>query len=170
MILALAGAGRSIKSAMGNKDMDKSIQNRDELFEAVKYVALETTRMAQKIVGNVFPIKSLTVFAHSQLEFELLCEILAKIGKPYNYNNGPRVELYEPIEVGENRIIHLRIRKPDPERPQVGSNDFENDYETFKSGYLSKFPDNLSLIKRPEYEMIELHDKDFDVLAYIVSN
>jgi hypothetical protein len=151
-------------------NMNKSIQNQKELIKAVKYIASETSKMAQKIVGKTFPIKSLTVFAHSQTEFEILTEILAKIGKSYNYNNGPRVELYEPIEVEENRITHLRIRKPDPERPQVGCNDFETDYETFKSEYLSQYPDNLILIKRPEYEMIELRDKEFDVLAYVVSN
>lgn len=150
--------------------MDTSIQNQKELIETIKYVASETTRMAQRIVGKAFPIKSLTVFAHSQLEFELMCEMLTKVGKPYNYNNGPRVELYEPIEIGENRITHIRIRKPDLERPQVGCSDFETTYETFKSEYLSKYPDSLSLIKRPEYEMIELHDKNFDVLAYVVSS
>ncbi len=149
--------------------MNKIIENQKELFEVVKYITLETSKMVQKIVGKTFPIKSLTIFAHSQPEFESLCETLAKIGKPYNYNNGPRVELYEPIKVGKNFITHLRIRKPDPERPQVGCNDFETDYKTFKSEYLSKFPDNLDLIKRPEYEMIELHDKEFDVLAYVVS-
>lgn len=168
--LALAGRGKNIRSAMGNRNMDKSIQNQKELMEAVKHVASETSKMAKKIVGKTFPIKSLTVFTHSQPEFELLIEILAKIGKPYNYNNGPRVELYEPIEIGENHIIHLRIRKPDPERPQVGCNDFETDYRFFKSKYLLKYADNLSFIKRPEYEMIELHDKEFDVLAYVVSN
>jgi hypothetical protein len=150
--------------------MNKSIQNQKELIEAVKYVASETSKMAQKVIGKSFLIKSLTVFVHSQSEFELLTAILAKIGKPYNYNNGPRVELYEPIEVGENRITHLRIRKPDLERQQVGCNDFETDYETFKSEYLSRYPNNLSLIKRPEYEMIELYDEEFDVLAYVVSN
>lgn len=155
---------------MERRNMDKSIQNQEELIGAVKYVASETSKMAQKIVGKAFPIKSLTIFAHSQSEFELLVEILAKIGKPYNYNNGPRVELYEPIEVEENHITHLRIRKPDPKRPQVGCNDFETDYEVFKSEYLSKYTDNLNLIKRPEYEMIELHDKEFNALAYVVSN
>jgi hypothetical protein len=161
---------RNIKSAMERRNINKSIQNQKELIEAVKHVTSETTKMAQKIVGKTFLIKSLTVFAHSQSEFKLLCEILAKIGKSYNYNNGPRVELYEPIEVGENRITHLRIRKPDPERPQVGCNDFETDYEAFKREHLSKHPNNLRLIKRPEYEMIEFHDPSFDVLAYMVSN
>ena len=155
---------------MGRRNMNKSIQNQKELIEVVRYIASETTKMVQKIVGKSFPIKSLTVFAHSQSEFKLLTVILAKIGKLYNYNNGPRVELYEPIEVGKNRITHLRIRKPDSERPQVGCNDFETDYETFKSEYLLKYPESLKLIKRPDYEMIELYDSEFNVLAYVVSN
>ncbi|MDD5031866.1 MAG: hypothetical protein PHR36_02350 [Patescibacteria group bacterium] len=150
--------------------MNQPIRNQKELIEAVKYIASETSKMAQKIVGKRFPINSLTVFAQSQPKFDLLIEILAKIGKPYNYNNGPRVELYEQIKVGENNITYLRIRKPDPERPQIGCNDFETDYEIFKREYLLKEANNLSLIKRPEYEMIELHDKEFDVLAYVVSN
>jgi hypothetical protein len=149
--------------------MGKSIQNKEGLIKAVQYVAAETSRLARKIVGKTFPITSLTIFAHSQPEYELLIRILADLGKPYNYNNGPRVELYEPIMVDDNHIIHLRIRKPDAERPQVGCNDFETDYETFKRKYLSRYPDNLRLIKRPEYEMIELYDPEFKVLAYIVS-
>ena len=149
--------------------MSKLIQNKIELLEAVKYVAAETSRLAGKIVGRSFPIKSLTIFSHTPSEFELLIGILAELGAPYNENNGPRVELYEPIAAGDNLITHLRIRQPDPERPQVGCNDFETDYETFKTDYLSKYPDNLRLIKRPEYEMIELHDDQFAVLAYVVS-
>jgi hypothetical protein len=150
--------------------MNIVIKNQNELVAAVKYIASETSKMAEKVLDVAFPIKSLTVFAHSQSEFESLIKILAQIGKPYNYNNGPRVELHYPIEVGENRIVYLRIRKPDPERPQIGCNDFETNYEIFKKKYLSKFVDNLQLIKRPEYEMIELHNKDFDVLAYFASD
>ena len=150
--------------------MNNSIQNQKGLIQAVRHIASESTKMVQKIIGKSFSIKSLTVFAHSQSEFELLTEILAKIGKPYNYNNGPRVELYEPIEIGKNCITHLRIRKPDFERPQVGCNDFDTDYKAFKNEYLLQHSENLILIKRPEYEMIELRDREFNVLAYVVSN
>lgn len=146
------------------------METKEELMETVKYITTKTSKMSEKIIGRTFPIKYLTVFAHSQKEFRLLCEILSKIGKPYNYNNGPRVELHEPIKTKGNYITHLRIRKPDLERPQVGCNDFETNYETFKKEYLRKYPANLYLIKRPEYEMIELKDKEFDVLAYVVSN
>jgi hypothetical protein len=149
--------------------MVKSIENKEELVETVRYIATQTSKLAEKIIGKSLPIKSLTVFSHSQSEYELLTQILKDMGKSFNYNNGPRVELYNPIITSSNQITHLRIRKPDSERPQVGCNDFDTDYEIFKSDYLAKHPNNLRLIKRPEYEMIEFYDQSFDVLAYVVS-
>lgn len=153
---------------MSNKSMKKSIQNKEELIEVVRYVATKTSELCKKIIGKELPIKSLTIFAHTEAEFERLIKLQEEMGKQYNYNNGPRVELNEPIIAGKNQITHLRIRKPDLERPQVGCNDFETDYKSFKQNYLSSYPDNLRLIKRPEYEMIEFHDSTFDVLAYVV--
>ena len=145
------------------------IQNKEQLIETVKYIATKTSRMAEKIIGKKLPIRSLTVFSHSQLEYELLVKILAEMGAPYNENNGPRIALHEPIIVEQDRITHLRIRKPDPERPQVGCNDFETDYQSFKKEYLASHSGNLKLIERPTYEMIEFFDPEFDVLAYVVS-
>lgn len=167
MILVLADQGKNIKNVV--EKMNNPIQNQEKLIKTVKDIALKTSSMSQKILGKTFPIKSLTVFSHSQSEFELLIKILSDIGKPYNYNNGPRVELYEPITVETNIITHLRIRKPDPDRPQIGCNDFATNYQEFKKEYLTKYPENLNLIERPEYEMVELHDPEFDVFAYIVS-
>lgn len=139
------------------------------LRETVGYVALETSKLSQKILGVAFPISSLTIFAHSDEEYELLVNQLNEIGEEYNYNNGPRVVLSNPIVVDDNIITHLRIRKPDTERPQVGCNDFDTDYKLFKSKYLDQHTENLRLIIRPEYEMIEFHDPAFNVLAYVVS-
>jgi len=145
------------------------IKTEEELIKKVKYIAEQTSKLAISIVGVDFPIHSLTVFSHEEKEFENLKNILSRIGKPFNENNGPRVVLLSPINAGENLITLLRIRKPDIERPQVGCNDFDTDYYSFKNNYLSKYPNNLKLIERPEYEMIEFYDHNFDVLAYIVS-
>ena len=150
--------------------MEKSIQSKEKLLEIVRYVATETTKLAEKITGLALPIKSLTIFSHSLEEYEVLVKILDEMGKAYNFNNGPRVELGRPIIVGTNQITHLRIRQPDPERSQVGCNDFETSYENFKKEYLHKCPNNLRLIVRSEYEMIEFFDPAFNVLAYVVSN
>ena len=145
------------------------IQSKEALLKAVEYVATTTTELAKKVVGEIFPIQSLTIFSHDRLEYEILIKILADLGTPYDENNGPRMTLHQPIVVGNNTITHLRIRKPDPDRPQVGCNDFETDYDSFKNEYLAKHPDNLRLIKRPTYEMIEFSVPEFDVLAYVVS-
>ncbi|TXH00352.1 MAG: hypothetical protein E6P95_03725 [Candidatus Moraniibacteriota bacterium] len=146
------------------------IQNETDLKKAVVYVAEHSSQMCERIIGKTLPIHTLTIFAHTDVEFDQLKSILATMGTPYNENNGPRVSLHESIAVGNNAITHLRIRHPDLERPQVGCNDFDVEhYETFKSEYLEKYPKGLVLIKRPEYEMIEFHHPDFDVLAYIVS-
>jgi hypothetical protein len=146
------------------------IKDEKELREAVVYVADKTSNLAKKIIGETLPISSLTIFAHYFDEFEKLSGMVKTLGDFVNENNGPRIALHEPIKVGKNIIIHLRIRKPDPYRAQVGCNDFDiPDYVAFKDEYLPKHPSNLRLIKREDYEMIEFFDPDFDVLAYIVS-
>lgn len=145
------------------------IKDETQLREAVIYVADKTSELARKIIGKFLPISSLTIFAHYPDEFEKLSEIVKTIGNFFNENNGPRVALHEPIKAGEKTITHLRIRKPDPYRMQVGCNDFETDYETFKNENLLKHPNNLRLIKREDYEMVEFFHPDFDVLAYVVS-
>lgn len=146
------------------------IENKRQLRKAVLYVAEKTSELAKEIVGKTLPISSLTVFAHYPNEFEKLSETVKTIGNFLNENNGPRVALHKPIKVGTNTVIHLRVRKPDPYRMQVGCSDFAiPDYETFKNESLSKYPNNLRLIKRKDYEMVEFFHPDFDVLAYVVS-
>ena len=146
------------------------ILNEKQLIEAVKYTATETTKLCKKVVGKSLSINSLTVFSHYDAEYKKLLKIIYKIGKPYNKHNGLCVKLHKTIEVGEHSIQYLRIRKPDPYRTQVGCNDFEvGDYQSFKKNHVPKYPQNLRIIERPDYEMIEFFDPDFDVLAYVVS-
>jgi hypothetical protein len=155
---------------MVNKYRFSPIDSKENLIRAVRYVASETSAMAEKIIGKNLPISSLTIFSHYPEEFEFLSKLALALGILYNENNGPRVTLSEPIIVNANTITHLRIRKPDKERPQVGCNDFDvPDYSTFKEQYLPLYPDNLKLIKRPEYEMIEFSHPDYDALSYVVS-
>ncbi len=147
------------------------IENKDELIDAVVYIATNTSKLCEKVIGKSLPIQSLTVFSHYPGEYEKLVQMLFEMGVLINENNGPRVVLHKPIKTNDHIITHLRIRIPDIERPQVGCNDFEvENYEIFKSQYLSNHPDNLRCIVRPEYEMIEFSDPKYDVLAYVVSS
>ena len=146
------------------------IQNEKQLLEAASYIATNTSELAERVIGQKLPITYLTIFAHYPDEFENLTKILQALGAFSGENNGPRVALHKPIRTGSNAITHLRIRKPDPYRMQVGCSDFNvSDYNAFKNEHLSRRPNNLRLIKRDNYEMIEFFDPDYDVLAYVLS-
>ena len=132
------------------------IETKEKLLEAVAYVASQTTALCRKILDKEFSITSLTIFAHYASEYEKLTSTLSDLGEFYNDNNGPRIALREPISIGKNSITHLRIRRPDPYRTQVGCNDFNvENYATFKQKYLDTHPHSLRLIERKDYEMIE---------------
>lgn len=138
------------------------IKSEKQLMKAVKYVVSSNRKLCRKITGKEFPISSLTIFSHYDDEYEKLIQIMQKIGKYYNENNGLRFVLSKPIKVGKNSIMHLRIRKPDPYRMHVGCSDFDTDYDEFKR----KFSGNgLRLIAGRE--MIEFFDPDYDTLAYV---
>ena len=147
------------------------IKNETELKVAIAYVAEQTEKLALKITRKTYSITSLTIFSHDENEYENLKKILFSWGGQIAENNGPYVKLRTTILLPNgDSLVKLRIRKPDIERPQVGCNDFKvENYEVFKQEQLPSHSDNLKLIVRPEYEMVEFHDNTFDVLAYVVS-
>lgn len=146
------------------------IQSKEQLLKVITYVAKRNSKLCKKIIGKTLSIKSLTIFSHYPNEYEQLIKIALELGTKLKEHNGLYVTLNEPIKVGKHTITQLRIRQPDPYRMHVGCNDFEiRDYEDFKREYLNKYPNNLRAIKRPEFEMIEFFDPDFDTLAYVVS-
>jgi hypothetical protein len=140
-----------------------------KLYEAIAYIAHQTTQMCYQLVHHHYPISSLTVFSHYQDEYEILKRILLSLGKIETENNGPFVKLRQPIDLPNNKLQILRVRQPDPYRMQVGCNDFEvPNYSDFKKNFLNK-TDNIRFIERPEYEMIEFFHPDYDVLAYVLN-
>ena len=146
------------------------INSKEELLEAITYVAKKTTSLCKKITGDEYPISSLTIFSHYPEEFEKLKIVLLALGEFDHESNGPFVKLHQKLKLPNNELELLRVRQPDPYRMQVGCNDFKvPDYEEFKKKNLEQNPNNLRLIKRSEYEMIEFFDPDFDVLAYSLS-
>jgi len=111
------------------------------------------------------PVNYACVFAQSDGEYEALLQEAQELGKIVkNTKMGP-VFLVEPIETVAGPLRLVKIRKPDPERTERGDADFTvADYPTFKTSVLGK--PGYKLIDRPDMEMIELADPEFDVLAY----
>ena len=111
------------------------------------------------------PVNYVCIFCQSEVESEELSKLAQKIGKIIKQTYSGPLFLIEPVETATGKVSLLKIRRPDPTRPQQGDADFTvKDYQSFKEKYLK--PPNFSLIKRSGFEMIELKDPDFDVLAY----
>lgn len=81
------------------------------------------------------------------------------------YDDISAISLSFQLQVCQH-IWLLKIRKPDPTRPERGDADFTlRDYNSFKEKYL-KDAEHFKLIDRGNFEMIELKDPKFDVRSY----
>lgn len=112
------------------------------------------------------------IFAKDDAEFteiEKLLRTLGKLGDKTATKSGTTILLDEPFNTPAGHLKVLKIRRPDPTRPQRGAPDFRvKDYATFKQKYfLSGQNSNFALMVRKKYEMLEL--KGTDVLVYFPS-
>lgn len=119
-----------------------------------------------KIAAPGFDLKIgyLTIFSHSNSQYEELIEELGKLGKRQEANNGYRFELFETLSLLNEDIKMVRIRKPDVHRPELGCCDLiYQDYGALRSLALDR---GMDIIIRKDYEMIELSTFDIPVYAY----
>lgn len=147
------------------------ITDEKAFITTVQYVAEQVKNLTLQATGNRYPLSYLTLFSHYPQEHQFLLTLIDGLGDVQAANNGLRVALTTPIEAGEQTIAQLRIRQPDPYRTQVGCADLAvGNYAVFKEQYFNAEHPNMRLIERPDYEMIEFFDPDFDVFAYVVSH
>lgn len=111
------------------------------------------------------PVNYACVFTHSQKEYELLKNVAGQMGTVLEETDkGPLFHI-TPLHTVAGDLKILKIRMPFDDRPERGDADFTvHDYENFKKTYL--FQPGFSLIHKPSFEMVELLDPEFDVLAY----
>ncbi len=117
-----------------------------------------------------FHLDYVAIFAKDDEEWQELQRVTESLGNEIDKETGKTGRtfwLQEPIETTAGPLRLLKIRKPDPTRPQRGAPDFKiANYKVFKGKYLMS-SGNFTLMARKGYEMIEL--KGADVLVYIPS-
>ncbi len=105
------------------------------------------------------------IFSQDDNEYEDLIEAVKEIGEVIlDTKTGPLFKINSLNTVaGSLRLV--KIRKPDKSRPERGDADFTiDDYDKFKKEFLDK--EGFKLIKRENFEMIELMDSKFNIRAY----
>ena len=138
----------------------------DELKELVKNIVEQATALKDKHIEHKdAPVNYACIFSQSQEEYEELLEAANKIGEIIKDTpTGPLFHI-EPLQTIAGALKLLKIRRHDPTRPENGDADFTiSDFQSFEKEYLSK--PNFKMIKRPDLNMIELMDPDFNVRAY----
>lgn len=113
------------------------------------------------------PINYLAIFTKDEVEYEDLLKYVKTLGEEADFamaKTGSTFILKEAIDTEAGPLKYVKIRKPDPTRPQGGAPDFKvKNYDVFKEKYLKK-SGNFTLMLRDDFEMVEL--KGVDVLVY----
>lgn len=137
----------------------------DSLKANVTSIVARATALKDLHTSAEASVSYSAVFTQSDDEFEALSEDAALWGSLVQVTKtgpvfvGPEI----PTIAGPLRII--KIRKPDPTRPERGDADFAvADYPSFKARHLDS--PGFTLIERDEFEMLELMDEAFNVRAY----
>lgn len=140
--------------------------NLSDLKIFVQNIVNDAKSLKDKHIDEIdAPVNYACIFSHSMDEFKHLVEIVSEMGEIlFDTDKGPVFHITPLVTVAGNLKI-LKIRKPFKERPERGDADFTiRNYEDFKKNYLGQV--GFRLIKKRDFEMVELADKTFDVLAY----
>ena len=138
----------------------------DKLKKIVQEIVSEAKELNAKHTDEAnAPVNYACIFTQSDAEFDELVDAVKKLGKVVKDTAMGPVFHIEPIETEAGMLHLLKIRKPDLKRTEKGDADFTvSNYEEFKKEHLGK--EGWGLIERPEFEMLELIDSSFNVLAY----
>lgn len=154
------------------------IENKMELFEAIRYIHFAAHRLLKQNLGYLLPISgNIGVFCHYGDEFERLTKIRKELTDESDNWNQKYFRLFKPIVIpGKNSVpettyTYLYIRKPELVHPNVGDVDFylePDKYKELKQSLLSgKVIKGVKIFERPDLDLIRLYDLDIDVSVFV---
>lgn len=138
----------------------------EDLKIKVKNIVEKATALKNKYIDpKDTPVNYACIFSQNKEEYEELLEVTRKIGNVIKETQTGLLFHIEPLQTVSGVLKLLKIRIPDPTRPERGDADFTvSNFSDFKKKYISN--EGFKLIKREDFEMIELMDPKFDVRAY----
>lgn len=105
------------------------------------------------------------IFSQNKEEYEKLIEAAKNIGTVIEETLTGLLFHIHSLDTVSGKLRLLKIRLPDSTRPERGDADFTvSNYQDFKKKYLPE--KGFKLIRREDFEMMELTDSEFDVRAY----
>lgn len=156
------------------------IKNEEQFLEAIRHIHFACFELCKQSFGKYLPVAgNIGVFCHYEDEYKFLTQLRKELTEESDNVNQKYFHLHNPIvipargDVPETTYTYLYIRKPDPYRFHVGDVDFvlEKDkyHELKKSLQGGAVVKGARIFERPDSDMIEFFDPDYDVLAYVAS-
>ncbi|MEK7543569.1 MAG: hypothetical protein AAB557_01745 [Patescibacteria group bacterium] len=155
------------------------IKNKAQFFGAIAYIHFACHKLCKQTMGNYLPVAgNIGVFCHFDDEYTYLKKLQSELADLSQSVYGKYFKLHKPFvvpekgDVPETTYSYLYIRKPNPNKDQVGDVDFYLEPE--KYAVLKQALLNGKVIKgarilpnRPELDFIEIYDPEVDAWGYI---
>ncbi len=137
----------------------------DNLISTINHIVSRSAELKNKYTdASTAPVEFSCIFCQSEEEYKFFTNSIKPIGKIVeDTKNGFTYFLDKPIDTVSGPLRFVKIRKPDPLRPERGDADFNTNYKEFSEKYHSN--PKFELVKRETFEYLRLSDPNFDVLA-----
>lgn len=137
----------------------------NNLIEIINYIVDQSNKLKNRFTDvSSAPIEFACIFCQTEKEYKELTNSIESLGKIVERTpSGFTYLLDKPIKTVAGPLRLVKIRKPDPKRPEKGDADFNTNYKNFKKKYqgISGF----ELVKRETFEMLRLSNPSFDVMS-----
>ena len=138
----------------------------DDLKNKVQGIVKRANILKVEYLGNNnAPVNYACIFSQNLEEYDQLTKLVEIMGKVAMETPTGLLYQIKPLSTVAGDLQLLKIRLPDPTRPELGDADFTiTDFDDFEKKYLSKT--EFKRIQKDNFYMIELMDSRYDVRAY----
>ncbi len=155
-----------------------SIKNEEQLFSALEQIHRACHTLCMQSLHSYLPVAgNIGIFSHSENEYAILKNIQATLVDSSKSVYGKYFKLHSPVVIKaiedspSATYTHLYIRKPDPDKPQMGDLDFflePKAYAELKAYTIGGGVYGARILpNRPDLDLIELYNPDINALGYI---
>ena len=137
----------------------------DNLISTINYIVSRSAELKNKFTdASSAPVEFACIFCQNEKEYKEFTNSIEKFGKIVERTqSGFTYLLDKPITTVAGPLRLVKIRKPNPNRPERGDADFNTNYASFKTKYQND--SRFELVKRETFEYLRLSDPSFDVMA-----
>lgn len=139
-----------------------------DLQALIREIVAEADRLKCKVAPADSPVNYVCIFCQNEAEFAGFSVAAGGLGRVAQDTPSGQVFLIPPVDTVAGPVHLLKIRKPDPTRPERGDADFTlSDFPTFKAANAGQ--PGFRLIQRPDLEMLEYAESGGAVRVYFSS-